>query len=260
MFDFRLLDTFYDIDILLEYPDYRHTRYQCREHLVARYNKETDLYSFRLEGREGVLINQETPSEVMDLLMIEAGNLLYPLSLAVSLKGDILHVENFEEVQASWLTKAQQLAGEHPTHHFRRYLEIASRNMKTEDKLREALLRNSFVSLVVKPLDTAGFMFSFNDFPSKGMIATYHCSESRTNKTNGIVMEYTAILVAPMDYEGDGYIRYTFSEYNDIEEVDARFDLMDTEGQKSVKYISIRTDKQHRSITRKKSFWNCILE
>lgn len=260
MFDFKLLDTFYEVDIILEYPDYRHTTYHCREHLIARYNKEKDIYSFRIDGRENILINNESPVEVMDMLMVEIGNYLYPVCFEVSSRGEILQVENYEEIKRNWFRKVQKLLDNHYTPHFRQYLKIASRNLKNELKLREALVRNSFVKLVLKPLDDISFSFSFKGFPLKGMTFDYLCRVKHRNKINGIVSYYEAKLNSFSEYQGEGYIKYTFSELNDIEEIDARFDLIDAKEQKWVKRISIKTDKKERSVSHKKSFWNRMFE
>ncbi|NDV64655.1 hypothetical protein [Bacteroides sp. 224] len=259
MFGFRRLNSFYDVDITFVFPDYRHTYYHCREHLIARYDSTEDKYNITLEERENVLLNNKYPKEIMDILMIEIGNSIYPIELETSSKGELLKIKNFEQIKRRWLQKTQEMQKQYETHPFKRYVEIASRNIQNENKFHEALGRNSFIKLLIKPLDLNSFLFSFDNFPQKGMKILYECT-MRNNKSNGIVTEYSPNLIFPLDFKSDGYIKYTFSELNDIEKIEARFDLESPDGQKYAKLISINTDKQKRVFSHKKNIWQRMFE
>ena len=259
MLDFKLLNTFYDVDITLKYPDYRHTYYHCREHLIARYNKAEDRYNITLEERDNILLNNEYPKEIMDILMIEIGNSIYPIEIEATSEWEVLKIKNYKEIKQQWIDKTQELLKKYETLPFKRYVEITSRNINNESKFRETLEKNTFMKLVLKPLNAESFKFSFDDFPQKGTTVLYECKK-QYSKDSGIVTEYVPELVSPTDFKGGGYVRYTFSELNDIEKIEAQFDLESQDGESCSKLITIETDKQKRILSHKNSFLKRMFE
>lgn len=259
MYNFRHLDSFYNVDIVLKHPDFTQTHYHSREHVVARYEKESDRYIFRLEERSDILLDGKSPDELMDRLMIELGNTIYPLSLVVNQEGGILQVENFPYVKEQWKRKTETILKEQYTQPLERYMQIASRNLKQETALRKSLNKNTFIRLFFLPFNTEMFTFEFENFPSRGDLVIFRCEPEQSQIIEN-TRHYKVSILFPVTYQGEGYIRYIHSEVGDLLEIEAQFSVTDVDGNLSEKQIRIQTKEKDRHISGKKNFWNTLLE
>ena len=260
MYTFRHLDSSYDVDIILRRPDFTQTHYHCREHVTARYEKEKDQYIFLLEERSDILLDNEPPKELMDNLMINLGNAIYPLSLSVSPECGIQKVENFKSVKEQWEKKTEALLKEQYTQPLERYIQIASRNLKQESALRKSLAKNTFFQLFFLSFQTEVFTFEFENFPERSDLVVFRCEfEQEAQFVDGI-RYYKASIMYPATYQGEGYVRYNHAEAGDLLEIEAQFILTDSEENVSEKKIQIQTSEKDRHVSGKKKYWNTLFE
>ncbi len=253
MYNFRYLDSFYNVDIILKHPDFTQTHYHSREYVEARSEKESGRYIFRLEGQRNILLNREPPQEVMDKLMIELGNAVYPLSLVVSQEGEILTVKNFLSVKEQWERKTEAILKEQYTQPLEQYIRIASRNLKQETALRKSLVKKTFIRLFFLPFNTEMFTLKFENFPLRGDLVVFRC-EPEQAPTNENTRRYSASLLFPATYQGEGHIRYVHSEAGDLLTTEGQFTITDPDGNTSEKQILIQTNEEDRHVSGKKNF------
>jgi len=256
-YEFGSLDAVYDVDITLSYPDFTEVHYHNSEKVTARYKQEESRYLFRLEEREQPLLNGEAPVEIMDTLMIEFGNAIYPVTLSVNANGEILDVRNFPDITKRRKEKADELLEKYPTHHFRRYLEISSRNLKDEETFLQAMQKNTFVYFFFVPFNTTDLMVNFNDFPEKNGISTFFCEKKETQSD---LHEYVARMVYPSESNGEGSIVYRYSPLGDLLELNAVFEIMDAEYNRSIKKIKIKSNQKERSVSHKRKSWSTLFD
>lgn len=256
-YEFGSLDAVFDVDITLSYPDFTEVHYHSNEKVTARYKQEESLYLFRLDGCEQPLLNGKAPTEIMDTLMVELGHAIYPVTLSVNAGGEILDVRNFQDITKHWKEKADELLEKYPTHHFRRYLEISSRNLKDEETFLQTLQKNTFVHLFFIPFNATDLMVNFNDFPEKNGITSFFC-EKKTAKSE--LHEYVAKLVYPSGSNGEGNIVCCYSPLGDLLELDAVFEMADAEYNRSVKKIKIKTNEKERSVSSKRKSWSTLFD
>lgn len=260
MYTFRHLDASYAVDIILRHPDYTQKRYHSCEHVTAHYEKDSDRYLFRLEERSDILLDNEPPKEVMDKLMIDLGNAIYPLSLVVGPESGILEVKNFVFVKEQWKQKTEVILKDQYTQPLERYIRIVSRNLKQEAALRKSLAKNTFVRLFFLPFQTDVFTFEFENFPERGDLVIFRCEPEQEALLVENARYYKASILFPATYRGDGFIRYHHAETGDPLEIAAQFTVTGPEGKESKKQIRIRTIEKDRQVSGKKNFWSTLLE
>jgi len=137
MYQFRTLTSLYSVAVTYRLPDYTEQRYDSK--IVVKAQRKKEKYLFTLEERFGIQLNNEAPQKVMDRLMTQLGNSLYPIELYVSDRGELLAVPNFEQIKNVWLKTAKELLRQNKTLEFKNYLEAAQMNLSDEQKFLKVL-------------------------------------------------------------------------------------------------------------------------
>lgn len=242
-------------------PDYTREQYHCREHVIVHYRREPNRYLFEFVDRKDILIDGKAPEEIMDQLMIEMGDTLYPLCLYVNHNGEILKVSCFEEVRDRWIKKTGELMQKHDTAPFKKYVQTAQRNMKTEEAFRKALTKNSFFKFYFLPDRAESFMHEVHHFPGRSDMTLFLFERNRKGMTeNGESLSYTARSVFPEKTEISGLLNRRFSESGDLELLKVELNWEDTEGMPYRKTITLRVDEKKRDILGANKFWSFILD
>lgn len=260
MYNFKNLEACYDLDIEFEYPDLHVKQFHCREQVRARYEKEYDRYRFVLDGKENIMLNNKVPEEIMDQLMIEIGMALYPIELLTNPYGKMLRIDNFDLIRRRWKNKSDALIKEQNSPPFTKYIEISSRHVKDENTFWEAIGKNTFIKLFFIPFGVDNFVFTFADFPERGNLMIFNCKKEAKCIENGYQFSYTPKLLFPLDYLCDAKLQAYYSEAGDLLLLQAIFDMEDSEGNRSSKKITIRSDKKRRNIGKKSKSWKTFFD
>ncbi|GHV29672.1 hypothetical protein FACS1894177_00930 [Bacteroidia bacterium] len=172
MYQFRSLKSLYSVAILYRLPDYTEQKYTCSIVVNARRVKEN--YLFILEERSGIQLNGEKPQKVVDNLMAQLGNCLYPIELYVNANGELLSVPNFEQIKEIWFKTATELLKQNKTQAFRNYLEAAKENLSDEKSFLKSLNKDSFIHLFFKDYASNSVELSFANFPYQNRKSDFH--------------------------------------------------------------------------------------
>ncbi|GHT65511.1 hypothetical protein AGMMS50239_25430 [Bacteroidia bacterium] len=261
MYKFRILEAYYDVDVTLTYPDYTSNSYHCREHLIVRYRQDENLFLFEMCDRSNILINGKEPEEIMDRLMMELGNVLYPMILQTSPSGEILRVQSFDEIQTRWLTKARELLKANKTYPFGKYMQISTRNLKDEALFIKALLKNSFYKCYFLPAHVESFLFEVCHFPQRSANTLFLFE---ANNSDSIIesndQSFSAKMIFPAEKEASGILNRSFTELGDLYSLKSELNWANTEGEDYKKTMVIQTDMEKRDILKANKFWSFILD
>jgi hypothetical protein len=172
MYQFQTLKSIYQIIIRYRKPDHSQYEYSGNMVLNAKRNKGNCL--FVLEQRTDTKLNGVAPQQVMDNLMLELGNALYPIELNTDLKGEIRSIGNFSEIRERWIKKSRDLYKRNKTQAFRNYLEMSQNNLTHESRFKEVLLRDSFIQLFFLNYGNNTLRFDFVNFPVRSRKLSLH--------------------------------------------------------------------------------------
>ena len=163
MYEFRTLKSIYNIRIRYRKSDY--TQYEYGSNIVVRAKKNKNDYLFTLEQRTDTKLDNQPPKKVMDKLMLELGNIIYPVALNVSKDASILSVSNFDEIKQRWKNKSQELYKANKTQAFQNYLKMSAKNFTNETKFRQSLYRDTFIQMFFLDYGNQVLEFDFVNFP-----------------------------------------------------------------------------------------------
>lgn len=103
--------------------------------------------NFFLEGSFGERINGNALTDFNDV-MLKLGQSLYPIELNVLKTGKIKRVKNFEEIQGQWSKECKNILATHKNAHWvERYINMTSKNIRSEESFLRMLRQNSFTQL-----------------------------------------------------------------------------------------------------------------
>ena len=260
MYKFRVLEAFYDLDIVLIYPDFMRERYHCREHVIVHYSREQNTFSFDMIDRRDIQINGKAPEETVDQMMIELGDALYPFSLQISPDGEILKVYSFEEIRGRWFKKAKELLNKNRISPFKKYLQISQRNMKTEETFRKTLMKNSFFKFYFLPGNAESFLHEVHHFPQRSDTTLFLFETSKSGMAESENQSFTAQTIFPEEKATTGRLNRRFTELHDLEILQAVLKWENAEGMPYRKVITIRTDMEKRDVLKANKLWSFILD
>ncbi|KGN69794.1 hypothetical protein HQ40_03840 [Porphyromonas gulae] len=193
------------------------------EKTVRQYTGKTllEMDEMRPDGFRCLLLRrydvqiEHAASSVVNTLMIDLGESLYPIELNVHPDGKIRKIVNFEEIRKRRMDKAAELLNHFPTMNFRKYIEMAQENLIDEKALQKALLRDSFIQLFLSCASGYPFCYTCDNFPQKGLKSSYYCNIEK-KETN------TFVYVARPAFS---YPSYKVMEGNIVSEVSAEGSL-----------------------------------
>ncbi|MDR2145966.1 MAG: hypothetical protein LBE91_05870 [Tannerella sp.] len=172
MFHFRNLQDTYIVSVSHIFPDDRTATVMYKQDVLAHKVKKT--YRFELLQRHGMQIDGESPGDISEIIMMELGDSLYPLVLNVEEDGEILSIENFDEVRTRRSNKEKELNSKYQSFEFEQYLKAAKDNMKDEKTLRMGLGRDAFIQFYFRDTDRSDWYFHIFDFPFPDIQLMYY--------------------------------------------------------------------------------------
>lgn len=222
------------------YPDCTYVSYKGKNFI---YVEEVTPETRRLVIRNRVSEVKNPRRSTVDDLIIQLGNCLFPISFLLDADGNVLEIENFEEVRNRRVTKSKELASQYPTTEFKKYLEISMMNFEDEPTLRKKLSYDTFLQVIVPALHRSPFFrFHIENFPRKMIRTSFHLKEEKVEPDH--VVYHVAPMFPSFDggreegeaelYEKDGLF-YGFK---------GMFSVIDSEGNRTQKGIVIQMKEE----------------
>lgn len=175
----KSLSTVYDLQsrYVVETEENYCSVYSCAYHLDASYESESDRYIFKI-SRSGMQIDGKPVGKLMDKIMLEIGNSIYPLALSVSPQMKIEDVMNYAEVKQRWTECTKEQLENHPSAEMERYVDRSRRNMSDINSFIDSLRADTFFNVyfrniyVPTPRGEAN-LIQWSNFPRREMNQTY---------------------------------------------------------------------------------------
>jgi hypothetical protein len=182
MYNFRSIKAGYNVAIDIIYPDKRKSSYKSCICLSAQYVHKTGDYLFRLDQEKQVLLNDKSPSQLVDCMMKRLGNSLYPAILRVSSSGKIKNIENFDQIKDRWQNESDNILNEMPSCSIKQYLNLARKNLKDEKSFLQAFSRNTFILLYFNDKTKKEFIFPVYNLTGAGSIFYIQYKEKQADE------------------------------------------------------------------------------
>lgn len=203
-----------------------------------------------LQKNYDTLINGQYPEKVMDYLMMELGNSLYPVSFIVTENGNC-KVVDFEQTLARWEQCSSKLLKEHSTIEFKNYVEFSRTNL-TEEGLIQIFLRNTFCHLFFADINSDRVNIECCNFPRLGHKTMYCSLNNRKfiHKEDKIHYDFDLAFDYP-NVNGNGFLDYTLFPQGDIQSIKGEFNYVDEDDRCHKKLIKVSVvDKPKRKVIR----------
>jgi hypothetical protein len=230
--------------------------FECNIRLQAIYFEEEEAYYHFTIQRTDVLLNGKEASKLMDKVVCEMGDTLYPLILKVSPLLEILDVFNFEEIKLRRQNKAEEITEKYSEPVIEQYISRSDKKFVDKRAFIQALYQDSFFNLYFRDIyakmsdDEAGAILWVN-FPKRELNRTYLYQINADNlqiKTMGEVMKITP------ESAGEYAMTYTVGEYGEIHTING--EITSLYGTKDyIKQISVNQSKLKTSTTK----WESII-
>ena len=198
--------------------DDSHTEFSCVYHLNAVYDAVHGYYTYTI-GRSDILIDDRPVKKLMDKIICEIGDSIYPVSLAVTPWMQIRDVVNYEEIRQRWTDCTKELLRKYPSYPMRRYVKMSERNISDKEKLISSLYKDTFFNVYFRDIYTPteeneAMSILWENFPKREMNQTYQYQVSPMQvgriSTSGEVMQ-----IVP-GQEGNYSMDYTLGEEVEI--------------------------------------------
>lgn len=174
-----------------------HTVFSAVYRLNIVYDEGNNRYNCKI-NRSDVLIDGKPVKKLMDRILLEIGDGIYPLSLNISPNLQITNILNYEEVKNRWTNRTRKLLKKYPSYPMTRYVKMSGKNISDREKLVDALYRDTFFNVYFRDIysptaDKEAYPILWVNFPERGMNLTYlyeinPMKESKIN-TSGDVMQ-----------------------------------------------------------------------
>ena len=201
--------------------------FKCNISLEASYEKEHDFYYFRLDRRK-VLLNNRKPEKLMDRIVYEIGNSLYPLKLKVSPYLQIVNVDNLKEIYSRWKACTEKSLQKNDTEQLRKYIRIAGANFFGKEQFIESLYRDTFVKLYFRDIykqtaENERKLIRWDNFPEGKMNSSYLY---RVEQTDSMIRTTGEVMKILPDMEGTYQMEYKIGMKGEIGEINGSVDKL----------------------------------
>lgn len=238
MYEFKNLKSVYNINIRYRKPDYTQFEYSTKLFLSAKKNKQDFL--FTLEQRIDTMLNRQPPRKIMDKLMLELGNSLYPIELNVNPKGSVISINNFKEIKERWIKKSKELYNKNKTQAFSNYLQMSAENIVNETMFIKSLFKDTFIQMYFLNFGSKIIEFEFANFPMQSRKASVYAIQTPFSKYN-YTLE-SAFKEKDMK-EVSGTLSFSTGEMGVLWDMTANLVLESDKEEFYYKHVSIKVDK-----------------
>lgn len=236
MYNLNKIHAIYSIAIYTISPN-RSKMYNSK--LSFHTKRKREFYELTLEKRFDTLIDNKIPEQVMDNLMLDLGNVLYPIEMKVDFTGKICEVINFHEIKERWYRHSEELLNKNYTIEFQKYLEFSKYNFKNESCFIVAILRDTLLEALLLPLGSEYIETNCVNFPFFSKKITY---VGVRNVENGCAYQLLPAFKEESLEAVKGDLEYKKNKDGVIEYMKILYNSMDKNSQSYKKYIEIRLE------------------
>lgn len=192
--------------------------FSCRYKVNALYDEVSGYYNFNI-NRADVLIDGESVRKLMDKVIFEIGNTIYPLSLTVSPNLQIKDIINYKDIKERWTNCTKNLLQKYPSPQLRRYVSMSEKNIRDIPSLIHSLYKDTFFNVYFRdiytstPEDEANAILWVN-FPKREMNQTYLYTVNSVAKNK--VETFGSILKIVSTQEGHYSMDYELCKTGEI--------------------------------------------
>lgn len=176
---FKFLSASYKLEskYIEKNEEYYTSQYTCIYKANAIFDEDSGYYNYRI-SRSDVLIDNKSISKLMDKIILEIGNAIYPISLLVNQQMRIIDVVNYEDIKQKWINNAKEKLDRYPSSEIKRYLSASYKNIKNKNTFINCLYKDSFLNLyfrnIFEPtIKNEVHSIVWHNFPKKQMNQTY---------------------------------------------------------------------------------------
>ena len=235
LYQFKRLKSVYSVSISREHPG-KSSSYSCNVYISATIKRGVRLITF--EKRDNLLLDGKDPGQSVDIIMKRLGDSLYPITFKVSGAGNIIGLENSEDIQSRWLAQSEQILDK--VNHapvIKRYIDASWLNVKEKLKLQNAILKDSFIRLYLTAYGKKIGFVAYN-FPEQGDSSGFNLR----------MVGYEGDRVLLSDTQQESKFSYNRSEYGDLLSLSCALKRVDNEGVVHHFKAEIRADSDTREI------------
>lgn len=181
-----------NLNMMNVFPDYTFSTYEGETYISSN---ALDDGNFRLVllSRKSIVDNPK--ESTVDPLLIELGECMFPISLKVDNYGNLLEVENYEEIKNRRVQKLEEMRKAYPITEFIKYLEISMNNLRNEECFRKKLESNLFIQILTNSLfPKKTFVVRLDNFPTIGKSSFFSCKAEENDLTS---VKYNATSLIP---------------------------------------------------------------
>lgn len=217
---FKSLSALYELDskYIIDNEQYYSSIYSCVYNICFVWDETNSRYNCKID-RSKVKIDNNPIRKMMDKIIYDLGNSIYPLSLNVSAQMKIMDVVNHEEIKKSWVTCAKEKLEKYPSPQMRRYIKMAQPNIVDKKLFVQSLYRdtffNAFFRNIYEPTPKGeAFSIVWFNFPKKQMNQTY-LYEVASEQDNRIETKGNILQIVP-EQNGIYSAEYTLGDKDQI--------------------------------------------
>lgn len=238
MYNYKSLDATYNIEITVLFPDNTERCY-CSKVDVHHKKRNKTEWGIILKRKYDTRINGNTLTNIVDKLMKELGESLYPISLKL-LEDNNYTIVNNDEIAERWLRKSEHLLEEYPTIEFKNYVEMAISNLRPI-YLEKMLVRDTFFQLYLANTNLDLFSVDCFNFPTNGKKIMFYakCIFNKSNLENKRNYLLFPSFSSSNVKETGGSLLYVFYPEGDICSIEGEFKLTTANSDSYLKRVKI---------------------
>ncbi len=246
MYQFRSLQASYELQTSIMQKDKTTSLLRSEYFVEARYVNVEDYYVFTIKR---IYAKLESSQSIVDDLMRELGDALFPVELYVDANGVIKKVKNFNEVKERWESVASEIMDRGYSLPTDKYLRLARANFADKERFLDHFSRQTFVQLFFRDAECVYFNYTARNLSRTQTVDLFTCN--RTKATNN------AIFFEHLDNEVlDCRFEYNFSEVGDVISAEGLVQRKEEEGDvcKRIELKVIAGSRQYKKSNKFVSF------
>lgn len=201
-----------------------HSNFCCRYHINILYNDISCYYNFKIY-RSDIRIDEKPVRKLMDRIIMEIGESIYPLSIIVSPNLEILDILNFKEIKERWHDCTKNLLEKYPSRQLERYVNMSKKNVSDIPSCINSLYKDTFFNVYFRDIYTPteedeALPILWNNFPRREMNQTYLC-QVNPMKEHNICITGDIMQIVP-SYEGYCTMDYELGKKGEIQDISGK--------------------------------------
>lgn len=202
-----------------------HSVFSCVFHLNVVHDDINNRYNYTIR-RADVQIDGKPVKKLMDRIICEIGNSIYPISLVVTPQMQIIDVNNYEDIKKNWADCTKTLLKKYPSYAMSRYVKMSEKNILDKNSFIQSLYQDTFFNAYFRDIYTPmsedeACSILWRNFPKRQMSQTYlYQINSSEDK---IILSGNIMQIVP-EQEGYCTIEYKLGEKGEILDIKGKIE------------------------------------